>query len=606
MVRYLFIIISLSLVTGADAQKTPYDRLDSLQQLVKGIPDTAKRRKALVLHELATTYMHVSNFVLAADYYVKSLELATQLKDEALLALIYRNMSVLYFNQANDEKMTEYHQKALAIYEKRKDKERKADLLKLMADNMLTNGDSARARRYYEEAIGVFRQTGNRLAEAMAYTNFSILSNTRYPEKIRLGMEAKKIFDSLQTDNPVPATNVGNIGVAYFDIVRYNHMHLAPPGPFIPGTKQELLTLADKYFREAISMAQSRQDVANAAYFSGLLAELQEYNGDYKSAYYNIRKYFETNDSIYSQDIKNQIATLQSKQEIDRKNAEIEQSNLQLRNQRTQLLLLAAGTTLLLIIGLLLYRQGQLRKKTNRALNQMNKELATANQVKAKFFAILSHDLRSPIAKLVSFLQFRKLKPGALTEAELTEHERRIEDSAQSLLATMESMLLWSKEQMEHFQPVINEVEVQSVFDYIQRNFADVGNIQFQFATEGSLQLYTDENYLKAILYNLTSNAVKAVQGTQLPRIEWKAWQEANQVFLSITDNGPGISPEKAANFFEGMNNTNSRHGLGLHIIRDLAKAIHCKLLLGHVENGMQILLQCNSMVTPSANATVR
>ncbi len=594
MVRIFFVVISFLVASAVFAQKTAYERIDSLRAVVKNTPDTAKRKKALAFHELATAYMHVANFVQAAEYYSASLDLATQLKEELLIALIYRNMSVLSFNQGNDEKTTEYHHKALAIYEKRNDNIRKAELLKLMADNMLNKNDSMNARRYYEEAIGIFRKTGNRLGEAMAYANLSLVYSTRYPEKIRVAMEAKKIFDSLHTDNPIPAINVGNLGIAYFDIVRYNNMHLAPPGPLIPSTKQELLALADKYIREAISIAQSKQDVENAAYFSGLLAELQEYNGDYKNAYYNIRKYFETNDSIYSQQNKNQIAALQNKQEMDRKNAEIEQRNLQLSSQRTQLLLLAGVAALLLTTGLLLYRQGQLRKKNNEVLQQLNKELATANQVKAKFFAIFSHDLRSPIAKLVSFLQFRKLKPGALTESELIQHERRIEDSAQSLLATMEGMLLWSKEQMEHFQPVITDVDIQSVFDYIKRNFADVDNISFNFSTDGVLHLQTDENYLKAILYNLTSNAVKAVQTSVSPTIEWKAWSEADQVYLSITDNGPGISSEKAANFFEGTNSTNSTQGLGLHIIRDLAKGINCRLLLGQVEHGMQVLLQFN------------
>jgi signal transduction histidine kinase len=592
MVRIFFVSISLLLFSGMYAQKTAYEKIDSLRKAVDNIPDTAKRQKALALHDLATAYMHIASFVQAASYYAESLDLATQLKEELLIALIYRNMSVLSFNQGNEDKTTEYHHKALAIYEKRNDNIRKAELLKLMADNMLTKGDSMNAHRYYEEAIDIFRKTGNRLGEAMAYANFSLVYSTRYPEKIGLAVKAKKIFDSLQTDNPIPATNVGNLGIAYFDIVRYNRMHLAPPGPLIPATKQELLLLADKYIREAITTAQSKQDVANAAYFSGLLAELQEYNGDYKNAYYNIRKYFETNDSIYSQENKNQIAALQNKQEMDGKNALIEQRNLQLSSQRTQLLLLAGVAVLLLTTGLLLYRQGQLRKKNNEVLQQLNRELATANRVKAKFFAILSHDLRSPIAKLVSFLQFRKLKPGALAESEMAEHERKIEDSAQSLLATMESMLLWSKEQMEHFQPVITKVNIQSVFDHIKRNFADTENISFDFSVDELLYIDTDENYLKAILYNLTSNAVKAVQTSLSPLIKWKAWKEASGIFFSITDNGPGISSEKAVNFFDGMSNTDSRQGLGLHIIRDLAKAIHCKLFLGQVENGMQVLLQ--------------
>lgn len=598
--------IALFVIGGINAQKNAALRIDSLHEVIKKLPDTAIRLKALTLHELATEYMHTSNFVQAAFYYAESLKMATEMKDEPLTAVNFRDMSVLSFNQSNYEKSAEYQRKALAIYEKRNDKPRKADILKLMADNMLMKGDSANALRLYNQAIEVWKEVGDRLSEAMAYSNLSILYNTNYTEKIRLAMIAKKIFDSLNTQNPIPATNTGNIGVAYFDIVRYNHMHLAPPGPLIPGSKKQLLSLADKYCREAIRLANSRQDVANEAYFTGVLAELQEFNGDYKNAYYNIRKYFETFDSIYSQDNMNKIAALQNKQEIDLKNAEIETRTLQLRSQRTQLLLFAGSAALLLIIGLLLYRQSRLRKKNNGVLQNLNSELANANHVKARLFAILSHDLRSPIARLISFLQYRKMKPGALAESEVIEHERKIEESANSLLATMESMLLWSKEQMEKFQPVPDQVEISNIFQYIEKNFSDTEDIQFDFSANDSLRLYTDENYLKAILYNLTSNAVKAVRGRPDPRIELKAWNDGATVFISVTDNGPGISNEKAATFFEGVNSNDSRHGLGLLIIRDLAKAINCRLALGQVNQGMQVLLafkQSSSQPSPTTES---
>lgn len=598
MVRSLIFIISLFLSGGMFAQKTAYEKIDSLIKAVNDLPDTAKQQKVIGLNDLATAYMHTSNFVQAARFYAESLDLATQMKDELLMALVYRNMAVLSSNQSDTAMMKAYHQKALAIYEKRNDKTRKAHLLKMMADILLTSGDTMNARRNYEDAIAAFRQTRDRLAEAMAYANFSITYNTQYPEKIRLAVEAKKIFDSLNTDNPVPAANIGNLGVAYFDIVRYNHMHLAPPGPLIPATKQELLMLAEKYFREAISTAQSHQDIANAAYFSGLLAELQEYNGDYKNAYYNIRKYYDTNDSLYSQENKNKIAALQSKQEIDLKSAEIEKRILQLRNQRTQLFLLLAGVGLLFIIGLLLYRQSSIRKKNNRSLQQLNSQLASANEVKAKFFAILSHDLRSPVARLVSFLQFRKLEPDGLSAHEVAVHERKMEEAAQSLLSTIEGLLLWSKQQMEFFRPVKTDVSVQSLFDYIKSNFAGNESVHFDFLLPENISIHTDENYLRTILYNLTSNAVKATLQVPSPHIEWKAWKNDHSTFLSITDNGPGLSTSQAINFFEGGNGTDSQHGFGLYIIRDLARAIQCKPSLGQVEKGMQVLLQFHATTT--------
>lgn len=86
----------------------------------------------------------------------------------------------------------------------------------------------------------------------------------------------------------------------------------------------------------------------------------------------------------------------------------------------------------------------------------------------------------------------------------------------------------------------------------------------------------TDPDYLQTIMQNLTANAIKALQQTTAAHITWKAWQQNKVIYLSITDNGPGISNEQAKSLFDETHITGTRHGLGLHIIRDLAKAISC------------------------------
>ena len=44
----------------------------------------------------------------------------------------------------------------------------------------------------------------------------------------------------------------------------------------------------------------------------------------------------------------------------------------------------------------------------------LNNQLDEANKVKAKFFGILSHDLRSPVANLIHFLHLQKNDPDLL------------------------------------------------------------------------------------------------------------------------------------------------------------------------------------------------
>jgi signal transduction histidine kinase len=260
------------------------------------------------------------------------------------------------------------------------------------------------------------------------------------------------------------------------------------------------------------------------------------------------------------------------------KDKELAINKLNLTTQRRTLWGLVAVVLLLCVIGILLYRQNRIRQKTNNRLMVMNGQLDEANKVKARFFSILSHDLRRPIVNLVHFLELQKEDPAIFSEQEQQMHRQHISDSAASLLNTMEAMLLWSKEQMKRFEPEIKEVPIADLFDHIRNFFGEQEKVKMQFTAEAGLVAMTDENYLRTIMQNLTSNAIHAVQHSVDGRIEWKAVKEGKKLVLSIADNGPGISPERAKALFDDSVAVNKKTGLGLYLIRDLAKAIHFEI----------------------------
>ncbi len=65
---------------------------------------------------------------------------------------------------------------------------------------------------------------------------------------------------------------------------------------------------------------------------------------------------------------------------------------------------------------------------------------------------------------------------------------------------------------------------------------------------------------------------------TKDPLIVWNAKKENGKSQLSITDNGPGGSVEKFKALYDDTEVVGIKTGLGLHLIRDLAKAIHCEI----------------------------
>lgn len=576
----LFFIFILFISIPCTAQIRDYVILDSLTKQLAAMPEQQSRKRALLLNDIGSSYLSVSNYTGAATYFSQCLTIADKLKDDELIALTFQNLAIVAFFQKNHAKSEEYNLKALSIYERGNYQQRKAALLKNIGDNHLVMADSAKAREYYAAALNIYRNNGNKDGEAAVYANQSILLNTHYQQKLELAFKAKALFREINSNAAIDLVNTGNIGVAYLDLVRYNHYDSIQPSALIPAGKNNLLALAEKYIRETIAIAEKRNDPDNSSYFKGILAELQEYKGDFKSAYQNIRTYYETQDSIYSQANKNTIARLESQREIDLKNVEIQNQELQISNQRKRLLLLVASIGFLIVIGALIYRQSRIRKKINNRLVQLNIELDEANKIKAKFFGILTHDLRSPIANLMNYLELQKRNPELLNEMQRKNAEDKISAAGKTLLENMEALLLWSKSQMEHFKPQISKVSIPGLFNDVKEFFALSEKIKFEFDAPPQMSIDTDENFLRTIIYNLTSNAVTALDKQEDASIYWKAWEAHGESFLSISDNGQGFTEEFIRKWNENTVNVGGRKGLGMHIVRDMANAIHCTITL--------------------------
>ncbi len=398
---------------------------------------------------------------------------------------------------------------------------------------------------------------------------------TDYTRKIDYALKAKQLWDDINPRHPEAINNGANLGVAYLDLVRSDSLQKSP---IQPTRRADRLRLAERYLTEAIRLSADKGEISDQAHFRGNLAELQAMTGNYKGAYENFRAYQTVQDSLYSQDAKNKIAGLEGKREIELRDKQLQINQLTIDGQKRQQLALLVSVGLLLVIGGLLYRQSRTRKRTNTTLLHLNQELDEANQVKARFFAILSHDLRSPIANLINFLHLQRTSPDLLTPELAARHEHKITEAAEGLLDTMESMLLWSKSQMQQFKPSVRAVPVQTLFDYLQRFFVGVTQVQLSFETPADLQVATDEDYLRTIMQNLTSNAIKALQNQPDAQIQWEARREKGRVVLIIRDNGPGLSDSQLQTLYTSDAAISGKTGLGLHLIRDLARSINCRI----------------------------
>jgi signal transduction histidine kinase len=368
---------------------------------------------------------------------------------------------------------------------------------------------------------------------------------------------------------------------------------------------QGKLLFRQKQFEKAINVLQQASthayefDKTSYIIINQLLSESHAQSGNWKEAFVYQNIYTKANEAMLNESAKQTIANAEAqfqnrtKQEkINLLSAENKVKNLQIENTRKTQIYLGIGFVLLLTIAGLLYMQNINRKRTNRKLQVLNSELDQANKTKARFFSIINHDLRGPIANLIHFLYLQENHPELLDEESEKRLKQKTTTGAENLLSSMEDLLLWSKSQMDNFEPQPQNITIDSLFSDTAKHFSNTENISIIYNNPEKIELFTDDNYLKTIIRNLTGNAIKALEKTLNPAIEWKAYTKNNKTILSISDNGPGGTNEQFKALYDETTITGISSGLGLHLIRDLAKIINAEItVVTHPESGTTITI---------------
>lgn len=537
---------------------------DTAMFIFRSLKDTG--RMISTTNDIGVAYMNHSRYDLAAPYFFQVVSLAEAKGDKRMAAVADANISDLYYNQSDWLKAIHYNTVAAGLYRQVRDTAGISSCYLGLANGYLKTGDTTRARAYYVSAAAIKKAIGDETGLAQVYTNEAI-THTNVRDRLAEQLQAQAIWDRVSPLHSVSINNTGNIGLSYKDLATAD----------TPADKA-LLHKAESYMKKAIDMSRQVSDSGEVAYFTGVLAELQGLMGDYKDAYENYHKYQDEEDSLHSQESKNKLAALEEQHEVALRDKQIEITRLNLLAEKRRRLILIVGLCLLGVIGILLFFQNRARQHTNVQLRRLNKDLAAAEKVKAKFFAILSHDLRSPIAGFISFLNLQRAKPDLLDAAKVAAHQQKIADYAEGLLSSMEAMLLWSKGQMESFTPEPRPVPVSALFRHLTIFFAGQEGL-LSFVEEGELTLYSDDNYVKTILHNLTANALRAVAPVPGGRVVCRAYAAGGSgVALEIRDNGPGMTHEQLRAIEEDRPLSQSSRGFGLHIVRDLARAIGCRI----------------------------
>ncbi len=235
---------------------------------------------------------------------------------------------------------------------------------------------------------------------------------------------------------------------------------------------------------------------------------------------------------------------------------------------RTAVLLLIIG------IGLVVYR-AQLRRRLR---EEAVKNLQELNAFKSRFFTGITHEFRSPLNIILSYLDSALKKNSQLKKDNIEMMQR----SASQLMHLVNQILDLRRTEVAKIQLQNERLDLVPLVKGLVEEYQKLASgrgIQLSFQTEVKVLLkLVDREKLRKILSNLVSNAIKfTARGGQV-RVQLE--QQDEQVLFQVKDNGIGIPREKLPRifdqFYQAHDNNTSKFGsgVGLALAQELAKAM--------------------------------
>mgnify|MGYP002595373689 CR=1 FL=1 len=186
------------------------------------------------------------------------------------------------------------------------------------------------------------------------------------------------------------------------------------------------------------------------------------------------------------------------------------------------------------------------------------------NEMYESILRVLTHEIRNSITPIRSLSADLLKYSDTYTPEQLREGLEVIHGQAKNLSAFLDSY-----HRLTHLpEPERTEVPITSLFRKMERLLcAEAGSDRIRFSSAEALTVHADQNLIVLALINLIRNALQAIEGQADAIVSVEALEADGRVYITITDNGPGISPELLSAIFTPFFSTKSGgSGIGLSI----------------------------------------
>jgi signal transduction histidine kinase len=314
------------------------------------------------------------------------------------------------------------------------------------------------------------------------------------------------------------------------------------------------------------------------------LSSIWELKGDFKKSLSYFKRFKELEDTLFSQDMQAKLLRDQIRFETESRDSQIKALSQQqettedaLKRQEFVRNILAVVMALSGILLISVYRSGQRRRQINTLLlrhqqetEKRSEELERLNQVKDKFFSIISHDLRSPINALSGLLDL--LDKGAVSSEELPKHIRELKTRFNHTRALLNNLLDWTLLQMDKLNLHKGKIDLKKLVDENIQLLGETPGKEIKLINDVAPNSigFADSNTINLVIRNLITNAIKFTNDRGEVRVS--AQPKENEWVVSVKDNGVGMPSEVLRILFDKTSpyttrGTANEKGTGLGLI---------------------------------------
>lgn len=287
----------------------------------------------------------------------------------------------------------------------------------------------------------------------------------------------------------------------------------------------------------------------------------------------------QTRNQVKQAEIRSKAAQQAVDFELLKKQDELNQQTI--RSQNIMLIASLVVIMLVIVIAVIVYRAAVINKRLSKENKDQADRLIQLDEAKSRFFANISHDLRTPMTLIMGGIQqvlenddiYLNTKAEKQLKVGLKNGERIIH-----LTNEINELIKMEDSKLAIHPQYIDLDEMLNLFVQMFSSMAEIKGVHLAYSRtifEGSSVVYVDPHHFEKVLFNLITNGLKHTRENDSLTVSLAKLEK--ELVVSVLDTGEGIPEENVPYIFERYYQapdttfkTHEGFGIGLALVKEI------------------------------------